>query len=399
MAKNVIIKKIKNPKYYPAYKTAALVILAIASGLFGGWIYNSYMADKTIYSSTSNQQRVVSSQEQVYTSVAKAVGPSVVSIDVSANGQSAPNFFGMTSPTTLQSAGTGVVVSSAGLIVTNRHVVPSGTTKISVTLDDGTTFNNVKLIGSTSAQSSLDIAFLQIEDLGSKKLTPATLGDSSQVVVGQEVLAIGNALGQFQNTVTQGIISGFGRSITAGDGSSSNTENLQDLFQTDAAINPGNSGGPLVDLSGNVIGINTAIAGNAQNIGFSIPINEVKGLIKSVETTGQIKQAYLGVSYVPITNDYAYTYNLPVTSGAYVAPSNAGGNGGVIADGPAANAGLKEKDIITKVNDQSINAQNSLSTLINQYQPGDNVTLTILRDGKTMTLKVKLGTMPSSSQQ
>src|SRR5207249_716858 len=156
---------------------------------------------------------------------------------------------------------------------------------------DGTELKNVSVIGRTSDSDPLDIAFLKINDKKGKTLTPVKLGDSSKIQVGDKVLAIGNALGQFQNTVTQGIISGYGRSVQAGDSSqlglSNNTETLQNLFQTDAAINEGNSGGPLVNMSGEVIGINTAIAGGAQNVGFSIPINDVQGLIKSVLNKGK----------------------------------------------------------------------------------------------------------------
>ncbi len=176
----------------------------------------------------------------------------------------------------------------------------------------------------------LDIAFLKINNAEGQKLVPATIGDSSTVQVGDDVVAIGNALGQFQNTVTSGIISGYGRTVEASssdgggiDGAdSSATENLDDLFQTDAAINEGNSGGPLVNLNGQVIGINTAIAGDAQNIGFAIPINDVKGLITQVLKTGTFQRPYLGVRYIPLTADVANEYNLSVQNGAFIAPSS-----------------------------------------------------------------------------
>src|SRR5699024_9928217 len=154
------------------------------------------------------------------------------------------------------------ILSSDGIIMTNRHVVPAGTTNVQVTLADGTTYKDVQVIGRTSDSNSLDVAFLKINNLNGKKLVPATLGDSSRVQVGDRVVAIGNALGQFQNTVTSGIISGYGRDVTAGDDTggnglsdtSSDSENLTDLFQTDAAINEGNSGGPLVNINGEVVG-------------------------------------------------------------------------------------------------------------------------------------------------
>src|SRR5206468_3856028 len=181
-------------------------------------------------------------------------------------------------------------------------VVPSGTTQVSVTLSDGTELKNVTVIGRTGDSDNLDVAFLKVNDAQGHKLVPAPIGDSSQVQVGDDVVAIGNALGQFQNTVTSGIISGYGRSVQAGDssGSGNSGENLDNLFQTDAAINEGNSGGPLVNLNGQVIGINTAVAGNAQNIGFAIPINDVKGLVKQVLANGKFERPYLGVQYVPL---------------------------------------------------------------------------------------------------
>src|SRR5581483_11700401 len=189
---------------------------------------------------------------------------------------------------------------------TNRHVVPADTTAVNVTLSDGTTFDNVQVIGRTGDSSPQDVAFLKIGDLKGKKLVPVTLGDSSRMQVGDEVIAIGNALGQFQNTVTTGIISGYGRDVTAGDQSGAQaTENLTDLFQTDAAINQGNSGGPLVNINGEVIGINTAVASDAQNIGFAQPINDLKALISSVLSNGKLQQPYLGVRYVSLTNDLA----------------------------------------------------------------------------------------------
>src|SRR5690606_17830987 len=176
-------------------------------------------------------------------------------------------------------------------------------------LSDGTELDDVTVVGRTSSRDSLDIAFLKINNLEGKKLTPARIGDSSKMQVGDPVVAIGNALGQFQNTVTSGIISGYGRNIQALD--TNGAESLENLFQTDTAINPGNSGGPLVNLNGEVIGINTAVAGgDAQNIGFAIPINDVVGLIDTVKQTGKLQRPYLGVIYIPITNDVAEQYSL-----------------------------------------------------------------------------------------
>jgi serine protease Do len=223
------------------------------------------------------------------------------------------------------------------------------------------------------------------------------VGDSSQLQVGDAVVAIGNALGQFQNTVTSGIISGYGRSVQAGDSSGSgSSENLDDLFQTDAAINEGNSGGPLVNLNGQVIGINTAIAGNAQNIGFAIPINDVTGLIKQIQKTGKLERPYLGVRYVPLTPDVASQYNIDVTAGAFVLPQVDMASPSVLSGSPAEKAGLQAGDVITKIDDTKIDQTHSLTSIISKHEVGDQVELTIIRDGKTIHARATLEAVPQS---
>ena len=252
------------------------------------------------------------------------------------------------------------------------------------------------VIGRTGDSDTLDVAFLKIKDKKGKTLTPIKLGDSSKMQVGDKVVAIGNALGRFQNTVTSGILSGYGRSVQAGDQSGGGaTESLQNLFQTDAAINPGNSGGPLVNINGEVIGINTAVAGgSAQNIGFAIPISDVQGVIKSVLETGKLQRPYLGVRYVLLSDDYAYQYNLTTKRGAYIAPQT--GRSAIVAGSPAEKAGLKEKDIITKVDGVNIDEKNSLISLLGRKAVGDEVKLTVIRDGQEQTKKVTLEAVPGS---
>lgn len=379
---------------------ALLVLVSLAAGFLGGWLGSaSRNSDNSGLSPTSSKQTVVSDQAKVINQISKTVGQSVVSILATSN-QTTPNldsFFGSSSGTqTQQDAGTGIIISADGLIITNRHVVPSGTTNVTVTLSDGAQYNNVKIIGRTSSSDSLDIAFLQIQNLNGKKLVPATIGDSSQMQVGDSVVAIGNALGQFQNTVTNGIISGYGRSVQASSSTGSSSENLTDLFQTDAAINEGNSGGPLVNFSGQVIGINTAIASNAQNIGFAIPINDVTGLIKSVEQTGKLERPYLGVVYIPITSDVAQQYNLSTNQGAWIPPSGIIGQDAIVSGGPADKAGLKSGDIITAINGQKIDQNTSLNAIIDKQSVGSTVTLTVNRNGKTITLKATLAAAPTS---
>jgi len=277
-------------------------------------------------------------------------------------------------------------------VVTNRHVVLAGAEKVSVTLSDGTKLTDVKIIGRTNASDPLDIAFLKINDTKGKKLVPVKLGDSGQTKVGEMVVAIGNALGQFQNTVTSGIISGYGRSVQASAGSAG-VESLQNLFQTDAAINAGNSGGPLVNANGEVIGINTAIAGNAQNIGFAIPVNDIKGLVKSVLEKGKLERPYLGVRYVMLTGDLAFQFKLSIKRGAYVVPSQ--GQNSIISGSPADKAGIKEKDIIVKANGVTLDEKNSLTSVLGRNSIGDKVNLTIIRDGKEINLDVVLDQAPS----
>lgn len=368
---------------------ALFFLTTLSLGFLGGWLGARSHAQQNSNTSSSSAQRVITSESQLISELAKRVGPSVVSVNVTSQGQS--SYFGYSGDQ--QSAGTGFILNEGGIILTNRHVVPIGTTSVSVTLSDGTKFDKVSVIGRTGENDSLDIAFLKITDLNGKKLTPAKLGDSSKVQVGDKVIAIGNALGQFQNTVTSGIISGYGRDVEAGDSSGSGvTEQLQDLFQTDAAINQGNSGGPLVNINGEVIGINTAVAGDAQNIGFSIPINDVTSMIKSVLAKGKLERPYLGVRYISITDDYATTKNLPTKRGAFVLDSA----DSVVAGSPAASAGIKPGDIITKVNGKTIDENNSLSTVLGRLSVDEKVTLTIIRDGKTQDISVTLAAAPQS---
>lgn len=413
MANSKTISKIPKPNLGGLLRTGrrrtgalALVFVAatLLSGFGGAWLEMRYGQNGLAVSSLNGQKKIVTSQSLLISQIARNVGPSVVSVNVAITASSSPTtdpfgLFGFSQPQaqSQQAAGTGIIISSGGLVVTNRHVVPDGTTQVSVTLSDGTELKNVSVVGRTSSSDSLDIAILKINDLQGHKLTPAVIGDSSAVQVGDNVVAIGNALGQFQNTVTSGIISGYGRSVQAGDSSgTAASENLDDLFQTDAAINEGNSGGPLVNLNGQVIGINTAIAGNAQNIGFAIPINDVRGLIEQVIKTGKFARPYLGVRYIPLTADVANTYGLSVQNGAFIAPSNDLSNPAVLSGGPAAQAGLQEHDVITAVDGAKIDQLHSLTSLLDKHQPGDKVNLTVLRAAKTMDVSVTLGTVPNS---
>lgn len=383
-----------------AASIALLVIICAAAGFGGGYVATNRNSSNT--NSTANiskaDQRTAINESQLVNAIASNVSPSVVSVNVTSQAQQSFDFFGFsTGGGAQESAGTGIIISDDGYVLTNRHVVPAGTKSVSVTLSDGTELDNVEVIGRTSDSDPLDVAFLKIKDTKGKKLTKATLADSAEVQVGDKVVAIGNALGQFQNTVTSGIISGYGRSVQAGDSSGiGSTETLQNLFQTDAAINQGNSGGPLVNINGEVIGVNTAVAGSgAQNIGFAIPINDVKGLVKSVLNKGKLERPYLGVRYVSLTDDYAYQYNLSTKRGAYIVPSR-NGSASIQQSSPADKAGLKEKDIITKIDGTPINENNSLTSIIGSKAVGDQITLTVVRDGKEQNIKVTLQAAPTN---
>jgi serine protease Do len=343
-----------------------LMTISLVSGLIGG-LGGGYLALRYLPQGLLPAERQVVLQENsAVIDVIEKTSPSVVSISARTN---RVNIFGLRSIET--GAGTGIILSEDGLILTNKHVVPENST-FSVFTADGKE-HEARVVARDPLN---DIAFLRIDARG---LKPAEIGDSSSIEVGQKVVAIGNALGRFKNTATEGIVSGLGRPITAG--SEEGTEDLVNLIQTDAAINPGNSGGPLVNLSGQVIGVNTAIAGNAQNIGFAIPINEVKVAIDSVKAEGRIIRPYLGVRYVPLTKEFATANNLKVSEGAYI---STGDEPGVIPGGPADKAGLREGDIITHVAGTKVDDKNSLGALIGRHKVGDRVELTIKRgDGET----------------
>lgn len=368
-----------------------LVFVAMSSGFVGGWLGANSQSNGNITTNVEEGRQVVAEQSNLISTLAKEVGPSVVSIDVTSQRTTNNGFFG---PTTSrqQSAGTGFIISESGYVATNRHVIPDGTEQVDLTLQDGTVLDDVRVIGKTRDGDPLDVAFLKINDTKGVKLTVAKLGDSSKMQVGDSVIAIGNALGQFQNSVTSGIISGYGRSVQASDGSGQNAESLQNLFQTDAAINQGNSGGPLVNMNGEVIGINTAVAGgDAQNIGFSIPINDARGLIDGVLASGKFQRPYLGVQYVQLTPAIAEELGLSIDEGAYINDSN--GNG-IVGGSPAASAGLQGKDVITKINDQAVDANNTLASVIGRFKVGERVTITYVRDGQTKTTQVTIGEAP-----
>lgn len=351
----------------------------VAVALSGTALYYAYNRPTTsiFHSSNSASNNAATFAEGSISEIANSVSKSVVSIIT--NTSTTGSFFtGQVS----QAAGTGFILSSDGYIATNKHVVANAT-KIGVILDDGSTYEDVELIGTDPIN---DFAIIKIKDV--KDLTPIKIGDSKTTNIGQQVVAIGNALGTYQNSVTSGIISGKGRSLTASDSSRTTYETLSDMIQTDAAINGGNSGGPLVNAAGEVIGINTAYASQGNNVGFAIPINSVKGIMAGVLKDGKFERAVLGVRYQTITPLIAKEKKLDVTAGAYVKGSN---NASAVIKGSAGDkAGIKDGDIITAVNGTKIGTAGSLGSLIGEYAVGDTVKLEVYRDKKYVQLDVRL---------
>lgn len=361
------------------------LVLVLLAGLTSGAIADRLIGFKPLdkyfpkLSGTVVQPKIFQGQPDVV-GVVKAVGPSVVTVSAVTPKRQVIQFSpfgGFTQGTqggNAQDIGSGFVVSSDGLIVTNKHVVADTTLTYKVSTSDGKTYDAKEI----SRDPSNDIAIIKIDATG---LKPVTLGDSANLDVGQFVIAIGTALGEFRNTVTTGVISGLGRGINAGDNFQGYVERLDNVIQTDAAINPGNSGGPLLDATGEVIGINVAVASGAQNIGFSIPINTVKDALNTFKANGKFPaKAYLGVEYQMLNQQVALLNQVP--QGAYV--SN------VLAGSAAEKAGIQVGDIIFKVDGQSLNDKNVLGDIISKKKVGDTLSLDIWRDGNQMTLKVTL---------
>ncbi len=343
------------------------------------------------------------SEESVVTSVVKTAAPSVVTIAATQSPESfsnqnndpfsffgipIPNRSGQNLPQEPQNIGSGFIVKSDGFIVTNKHVVSDTSLKYVVVTNNGKKYN----IQQIYRDPLNDIAIVKInpnENAGNT-LKPLTLGDSDKLQVGQLAIAIGTALGEFNNTVTTGVISGLGRGITAGSIYEGNAEELDDVIQTDAAINPGNSGGPLLNSSNQVIGVNTAVSESGQNIGFALPINKIKDSINNFNATGQFNRPYLGVAYIMITKDAALRNELP--EGAYIQT--------VVAGSAADKGGIKEGDIITTVDGKKLEIKtNELSTIIAKKKVGDSLAITFYREdengkGSTVTKKIMLEAAP-----
>jgi 2-alkenal reductase len=326
-------------------------------------------------SNTNPAQSFTLNTTDIQTTVTQSVqkvGPAVVTVVGTIPGQN--SFFGQSSDQTV--SGSGFFISEQGYIVTNNHVV-EGTNSVNVVLSNGAT-EKATVVGTDQYN---DIAVLKVD--GAVPAV-AALGNSDILKPGETAIAIGSPLGDFKNTVTMGVVSATGRSIDTGKG-----YQMEGLLQTDAAINPGNSGGPLVDLAGEVIGVNTLIvrsSGNgavAEGLGFAIPINTAQAVATQIIQKGYFSHPYIGIAYQPIAPDIASAYNLPVQWGAYVTR--------VAADSPASKAGLQQGDIITQVGSVAIDQNHSYLNTLYTYKPGDQVTLSVIRNGQTMQLDITLG--------
>ena len=354
--------------------TVLTFVLALSS--LGLGVYNYYNTGSVTNYNYSNDGNSLNFEAGSIAEVANKVSESVVSITTEVRTKS---WFGTES--TGSAAGTGFIISDTGYIMTNKHVVENSKT-VNVTLSNGKTYKNVKVVGTDPLNDS---AILKVENPEGFK--PVTLGDSKTVNVGQQVIVIGNALGEYSNSVTSGIISGTGRELIASDSSGSAYEQLTDMLQTDAAINGGNSGGPIVNAAGEVIGIATAYASSSQTVGFAIPIANVKGIIKNVLETGKFERAVLGVQYAAINPETAEKNDLAVNYGAYVHSDK---SSAIVKGGAAEAAGIKDGDIILEINGIKIGKAGSLSTLVGEYKVGDEINVKVLRDNKEHTIKAKL---------
>ncbi len=383
--KNRIIKAVRKNAV-----VVGLAVLLVASALGGAVADRLFVIKPLDYLIPRGNFRIggesvtakLVKEESVVIDVAEEAAPSVVTVSVKEERQVSPLFldpfgaFGQVprgqTETVEQDIGSGFVVEG-NLVVTNKHVVSSAKAEYKVIDRDGHEHAVTKIY----RDPANDLAILQVADDGG--LAPIELGDSENLKVGQFVIAIGTALGEFRHTVTTGVISGLGRGIEAGDGLGGFVERLDNVIQTDAAINPGNSGGPLLNTTGQVIGINTAVAGG-ENIGFAIPINVLRESLTSFEETGRFDRAFLGVRYQQVSKETAILNEVP--AGAYLRE--------VVSESPADDGGLQAGDIITKIDGQAVDDQNTLESIIAKHKVRDRVRVDYWRDGKSESVDVVL---------
>lgn len=382
------------------------VLLWFNRGSVLAYLSRGYIANSQGTLDSQIQGQTPFTEEAYITSAVKKTNPAVVSIiitkDVPKYETYFENPFGDNNPfgqffqvpqyrqngTEKQEVGggSGFLVSKNGLIVTNRHVVEDTSAEYTVYTND-----EKKHTATVIARDQvLDIAILQIDGNNYPYLE---FGDSDSLVLGQSVIAIGNALGEFRNTVSVGVISGLSRSIVAGD-ATGQSEALEHVIQTDAAINPGNSGGPLLNLSGKVVGVNVAVAQGSQNIGFALPINSIESVVESVKATGKIIRPYVGIRYTQITKEMQDANNLSVDYGILVTPGGSTNELAVIPGSPADKAGILENDIILELDGEKLTQDTNFALLIREKKIGDTVTLKVLSKGKEKIVSLTLEAAP-----
>ena len=376
--------------------TIALSVLAggFVGGLSGYWVAKTQQAADAVTASGDVRGSLSVEEDSATTDVVQKVAPAVVSVvlsqDLSKLRQSNPlnDYFGFPFFEQPQQgerqvgAGTGFLISSDGLILTNKHVVDATDVDITVVFNDGSEHSGQVL----GVDPFNDLAVIKIDG---KDLPIVELGDSDSLKLGQTVIAIGNALGEFRNTVTKGVVSGINRTIVAGNNQGS-SETLDQVIQTDAAINPGNSGGPLINLSGQVVGVNTAVSQQGQLVGFSIPINIAKQVTESVAKYGKIVRPYLGIRYTLVNQELKEANTLSVAYGALVSRGQNPTDLAVIPASPADKAGIVENDIILEFNGEKITEETSLATYMRRAAVGDQVKLKILHKGEEKEVTVML---------
>lgn len=279
-------------------------------------------------------------------------------------------------------SGSGFLATENGLIVTNKHVVDDAEADYTVVLSDGKEYS-AKVLARDQVQ---DIAVIKIEG---ENFSVLPFGDSDQMKIGQTVVAIGNSLGEFSNSVSKGIISGLKRNLTAGS-AFGKSEQLSNIIQTDAAINPGNSGGPLLNINGEVIGVNVAVAQGAENVGFAIPANQIKKIITQVKDTGKISSPFLGVRYVIVDEELKADNNLAFDYGAIVIRGEKISDLAVVPGSPADKAGIVENDIILEIDGKKVDAKNPIANIISNFNVGDEIKLKVWHKGEIREAKTRL---------
>ena len=412
-------------------------ILSSAFGFIAGVISNDYLSSDirqklaqlnakfpelqdNIGKGIAEEYQPQTSQEEKIIQAVKSVSPAVVSIIISKDvpimeqrfvnpfgdieqlfgqpfGFSIPEYYQKGTEKKEVGGGTGFIVSEDGMILTNKHVVSDEKAEYTVFTNDGKKFL-AKVLARDQVQ---DIAIIQVVQGENIKFPTVQLGDSENLQIGQSVIAIGNALGEFKNTVSVGVVSGLGRTITASGGDEV-AETLEGIIQTDAAINRGNSGGPLLNLKGDVIGMNTAVVSDAQSLGFTIPINKAKRDIEQIKTLGKLAYPFIGIRYVLIDEEIQKERNLAVDYGAWITSWYRQSSQwvqskdqAVVSGSAAAQAGLKENDIVLEFDKDKVTKDNSLGKIIDKYNPGDKVVLKVLRGKEEKTFEIILGDRPS----